>query len=219
MKQIHNFNPETGVYTHSSNADIDPKETQQKQKTKLKEKRELFVSLEPEATPEQIAAVFLSQEEKEQCEVYLLPAYATDKALPSLEENEVAVFQSNDWQAVENNLGETVYNEVNGEASVVDYLGAIKPGYVTEKPDIPLTAEQMQVEIDAFLNSLDVSIGIEETIAAEIYDEMSVAQRKVLKTGEISKKYQHAMGWILFCYTEEEINSWPQQYVEAVSWQ
>ncbi|EOW6649500.1 tail fiber assembly protein [Cronobacter turicensis] len=63
-----------------------------------------------------------------------LPACSTDIDPGIAPEGSVYVFAENKWTLTEDHRGETVYSVSTGSASVVDYLGPVKEGFVTAAP-------------------------------------------------------------------------------------
>lgn len=66
-----------------------------------------------------------------------MPGYST--AIDPGEEiaGQVAIFTGTVWEKREDHRGETVFSTENGSSSVVDYIGEIQEGFVTDAPATP----------------------------------------------------------------------------------
>lgn len=67
---------------------------------------------------------------------YLIPANATIKEPLATKENFAVCFNEDkqEWEYIEDNRNKTVYSTITKEASIVDYLGAIKDGFTLLAP-------------------------------------------------------------------------------------
>ena len=79
----------------------------------------------------------LSPEEAENG-VYLIPSGCIDVAPPEEKESFVAKWTGEDWQYVENHIGETVYSTTTKESLVISEFGSIPEGYTAIKPESDL---------------------------------------------------------------------------------
>lgn len=66
-----------------------------------------------------------------------MPGDSTDIDPGEFVEGMIAVFTGNIWEYHEDHRGQTVYSTTNHRASVVDYIGTIKAGFVTIAPVTP----------------------------------------------------------------------------------
>ncbi|HED5569696.1 TPA: tail fiber assembly protein [Yersinia enterocolitica] len=66
-----------------------------------------------------------------------LPAFSTEIQPVDAPAGFVAVFDSTSWVLSDDYRGATVYSTTDRSAVVVDYIGAIKEGFVTDKPTTP----------------------------------------------------------------------------------
>ena len=66
---------------------------------------------------------------------YLLPAMATFKEPPKTKENEIAIWNGEDWEIESDFRGQTQINIETLEISTIDYIGAVKTNFqmVTEE--------------------------------------------------------------------------------------
>ena len=76
----------------------------------------------------------LSPEEAENG-VYLIPAGCVDVAPPEEKEGFVAKWMGDNWDYLENHIGETVYSTETKEPKKIGELGAIQQGYTSMKPE------------------------------------------------------------------------------------
>lgn len=66
-----------------------------------------------------------------------MPGNSTDIDPGEYVEGEVAVFVLTGWEKKEDHRGKVVYSTSNRAASVVDYIGKLKEGYVSIEPETP----------------------------------------------------------------------------------
>ncbi|HBD5343670.1 TPA: tail fiber assembly protein [Escherichia coli] len=66
-----------------------------------------------------------------------MPGNSTDVDPGEMVAGKVFMFTGTGWRQEEDHRGETVYSTENGAAVTVDYIGAIKDGYVTLSPLTP----------------------------------------------------------------------------------
>ena len=76
----------------------------------------------------------LSPEESENG-VYLMPAGCVDTAPPEDKKGFVAKWTGDNWNYLENHIGETVYSTKTKEPQEIGELGAIPQGYTSIKPE------------------------------------------------------------------------------------
>ena len=76
----------------------------------------------------------LSPEEAENG-VYLMPAGCVDTAPPEDKKGFVAKWTGDNWDYLENHIGETVYSTETKEPKEIGELGAIPQGYTSTKPE------------------------------------------------------------------------------------
>ena len=76
----------------------------------------------------------LSPEEAENG-VYLMPAGCVDTAPPEDKKGFVAKWTGDNWDYLENHIGETVYSTETKEPKEIGELGAIPQGYTSMKPE------------------------------------------------------------------------------------
>lgn len=102
--QIHNYDPTNRVYLRTSDAQIDP--------------------LESQAFGE---------------DRYLIPAYSTDKPLPPVGANEVAVFDpaADNWTIQPDHRGQTYYRNADGQAVKITEIGPIAADLTSQEPPCP----------------------------------------------------------------------------------
>lgn len=74
--------------------------------------------------------------EKQGHDVYLKPAYTTEKKPPVVKENKKAVFNGLDWVQYRDFRGKTLYNPVTGEQQECKTLGTPPRGFYPVKGDI-----------------------------------------------------------------------------------
>lgn len=79
----------------------------------------------------------LSPEESENG-VYLMPADCVDVAPPAEKKGFVAKWTGDNWDYLENHIGETVYSIETKESKEIGELGAIPQGYTSMKPESEL---------------------------------------------------------------------------------
>lgn len=91
---------------------------------------------------------------------FLLPAMATFKEPPNTKENEIAIWNGEDWQIESDFRGELQVNIETKEVSTIEYIGSIKQGFqkITDK-----TAEDIKIDPDKFKKIKNVLVNISET--------------------------------------------------------
>ena len=75
----------------------------------------------------------LATQEKEE-NIYLIPANATAVAPPELAENEVAVFDGEDWEIKADFRGQKVYNKETKQQEIISEIGEIDRKYTKITP-------------------------------------------------------------------------------------
>lgn len=113
--------------------------------------------------------------------VYLLPANATTEAPPSLSENEVAIFENNDWCVVSDYRGKAIYSQNDSRITdVMKEIGDVAPQYWTIAP--PPDNEKHYVMIAGTWQEY-------QKTSVEILAEYDLTMENYLKTARIQRGY------------------------------
>lgn len=74
------------------------------------------------------------ESKKQSKNVYLIPSNCTIQHPPLFNENEIPVWNIDNWEIKKDFRGETVYSKTNKSAVIVDYIGNINSEYTRKKP-------------------------------------------------------------------------------------
>lgn len=108
---------------------------------------------------------------------FLLPAMATFKEPPNTKENEVAIWNSEDWQIESDFRGEFQVDIETKEVSTIDYIGSIKKGFQIIEEKI---AEDIRNNPEKYKRIKNALVDISDTKEyAELLRSREVANRKI----------------------------------------
>ena len=107
---------------------------------------------------------------------YLLPAMATFKEPPTTKENEVAIWNGNDWEIESDFRGQTQINIETREVSKIDYIGDVKSGFQKLTEEIANDILQFPDKYKQIDNQLVDISGTEEY--RQYLHEKEIAERK-----------------------------------------
>lgn len=139
----------------------------------------------------------LSPEEAENG-AYLMPAGCVDTAPPEDKKGFVAKWTGDEWQYIENHIGETVYSTETKEQKEIGELGAIPQGYTSIKPE----SEHEEWDGKAW-----VILPAKMTAL--------LAERKTNLLNVIANKTDNFKAQYLIGYSQAEIDSFYRQEREA----
>lgn len=112
---------------------------------------------------------------------YLLPVLATFKKPPNANENEIAVWQDDDWQIVSDFRGQTQINITSREVSKIDYIGELKPGFQKVSEDTALDIQNNPEKYKIIDNQL-VDISDTEEYAQYLHEkEIKIRKEEIKK--------------------------------------
>jgi len=115
---------------------------------------------------------------------FLLPAMATFKEPPKTKENEVAIWNGEDWE-IESDFRDELQADIETkEISTIDYIGTIKKGFQKVTKEI---AEDINSNPDKYKKVKNKLVDISET---EEYKALLYAREIEIKKAEIEKKLQ-----------------------------
>lgn len=156
-------------------------------------------------------------------DIFMLPANATTKALPTdpaLPAGHVWVHTPNDpaeWVATVDHRGKTVYNTTTGLESVVDYLGDLQAGFSFDEPVIPPSIQEVEWQAQTYSKNVKVNNQpdkvpqkFEDAMAADVLRDYLLDQAKSL--------YAQLMENGLSDYPMMEMIGWAKQESEATRW-
>lgn len=107
---------------------------------------------------------------------YLLPAMATFKEPPITKEDEVAVWNGNDWRIASDFRGQTQINIETRDISKIDYIGSVKSGFQKITEEIANDILQFPDKYKQIDNQLVDISGTEEY--RQYLHEEEIAERK-----------------------------------------
>lgn len=107
---------------------------------------------------------------------YLLPAMATFKEPPITKDNEVAIWNGNDWEIESDFRGQTQINIETREVSKIDYIGDVKSGFQKVTEEIANDILQFPDKYKQIDNQLVDISGTEEY--RQFLHEKEIAERK-----------------------------------------
>lgn len=90
--------------------------------------------------------------------VYLLSANATEIAPPERKEGYAVVWNGNSWSHVEDHRGVTVWESYE-ESTVIEDLGPIPEGWSTDRPEKPLTVDDYDRAMEAYIAKVRIDRG------------------------------------------------------------
>jgi len=131
---IYHYSKENGQYLMTSEARVDPLETEKAQRAAyLTAYNDAIDAGEDEPDATDLAQTAASAVEN----IYLIPAYATENAPPEAGENEVAVFDGEVWSLVPD-LCDTEYYDQSGEKIIIETVNETVPiDCLTDPPPSP----------------------------------------------------------------------------------
>lgn len=106
---------------------------------------------------------------KQKCDVYVIPPNFTTVKPEQPSEGFTAIFNSLNWEPIEDHRNTTVYNKKSGASIVIEELGPIPEGYVLEKPvfieDLRVTAiNKINLESDRARRKEYIKNGIKGSV-------------------------------------------------------
>lgn len=113
---------------------------------------------------------------------FLLPAMATFKEPPKTKQNEVAIWNGEDWEIESDFRGELQVDIETKEVSTIDYIGSIKKGFqkITEE-----VAEDLRINPDKYKKIKNSLVDISNT---EEYAELVHLKEVAIRKNEIERE-------------------------------
>lgn len=139
----------------------------------------------------------LSPEEAENG-VYLIPSGCVEVAPPKDKKGFIAKWTNDNWEYIENHVGETVYSVTTKESLVISDFGAIPEGYTT----IPPESDLYEWDGKAWVISPEKMTAL-------------LAERKTHLLNVIANKTDNFKAQYLIGYSQAEIDSFYRQEREA----
>jgi fibronectin type 3 domain-containing protein len=129
-------------------------------------------------------------------EVYLIPAYATQKPPPETGKHECSVFNGSLWEIVPDYRGLTYYNSWDDNGTTITELGVAPPedSYTVRPEKPPLTYEEKvalvdmqrreayKQRVDPLTNEYQVKILTGEKAEAEALIPLIISEREAIQT-------------------------------------
>ena len=113
---------------------------------------------------------------------FLLPAMATFKEPPNTKENEIAIWNGENWEVESDFRGELQVDIETKEVSTIDYIGSIKKGFQRIAEEI---ADDIRSNPEKYKRIKNVLVDISDT---EEYRELLHSREVAIRKAEIERE-------------------------------
>lgn len=113
---------------------------------------------------------------------FLLPAMATFKEPPTTKQNEIAIWNGEDWEIESDFRGELQVDIETKEVSAIDYIGSIKNGFQKISEDV---SEDLKINPDKYKKINDSLVDISNT---EEYAQFLHSKEVAIRKSEIERE-------------------------------